>query len=345
MDDEKKWHAVTANDTRYDGVFVYAVTSTGIFCRPSCASKTPLRENVRFFDTAQVALDAGFRPCKRCRPDIPDYHPLSEAADRIKTAIDSLFTEREALAHELARLGVSSRRMAEHFRERHGQTPSEYAGILRLREAETRLATGTETVLDIALALGFESVSSFYAFFHKHTGKAPGEYRRERARTTQPGHGTYYTYDLPLGRIAIASTGNALAAVRFAHELEAFGPRQSDSVTDETARQLEAYCAGKRRAFDLPLAPAGTAFQQTVWRALQTIPYGQTRSYKQVAESLGNPGASRAVGMANNKNPLLIVIPCHRVVGADGSLVGYAAGLALKQHLLDLEQTVSRQTP
>jgi len=149
---------------------------------------------------------------------------------------------------------------------------------------------------------------------------------------------TYYTYDSPYGTVIIESDGNAITGIKTGKSKKPEGKKEASTLTDVAAKQLEEYFAGKRKKFDLPLNPAGTDFQISVWKALQNIPYGKTRSYKQVAEMIGNKKACRAVGMANNKNPIWIVIPCHRVIGADGTLTGYGGGLNMKKRLLELEK-------
>jgi len=335
VNNTKKWHAVLNNDKEYDGKFYYAVKSTHIFCRPSCNSKPPLRENVDFFETAEEAVKAGYRPCKRCRPDLINYQPALELAQKVKDAIDRQFRDKAALSEELINLGTSRRHMTEIFVNQYGQTPSDYINSRRLEAAKMQLLDDSFSIIEIALSAGFESLSSFYTFFKKHAGLPPGDYRRLNKTATGE---NYFSYDLALGKIAIASENGSLTALRFSDYLENCGTRRSNKVTDTAARQLDEYFTGRREVFELPLNPAGTAFQQKAWAALRLIPYGETKSYKEVAGMIGNPGASRAVGMANNKNPLLIVIPCHRVVGAGGALVGYAAPLEIKKHLLELEQ-------
>jgi methylated-DNA-[protein]-cysteine S-methyltransferase len=149
----------------------------------------------------------------------------------------------------------------------------------------------------------------------------------------------YYTYETALGNVVIVSDGSAVIALYLEDAKSFSGKKTANKLTDQAARQLEEYFCGKRRQFDLPLRPLGTGFQQAAWKGLLSIPYGETRSYKQVAQMIGNPNASRAVGMANNKNPIWIMIPCHRVVGSNGGLVGYAGGLEMKKKLLELEKT------
>ena len=149
---------------------------------------------------------------------------------------------------------------------------------------------------------------------------------------------TYYIYDSPFGKITIESDGQAITSVKTQSHTEPIGEKKASTLTDIAAIQLDEYFAGKRKKFDIPLNPHGTAFQLSVWKALQAIPYGKTRSYKQIAQAIGNPKACRAVGLANNKNPIWIIIPCHRVIGADGALTGYGGGLKMKEKLLAIEK-------
>ncbi len=179
MTGDEKWSAVAANDASCDGAFFYAVKSTGIFCRPSCKSKPPLRDNVLFFDAATDAREAGFRPCKRCRPDLLEYRPVQEIAEKMKTAMDQCFAHRQALDSEMKNLGVTQRRAGEIFKERYGVTAREYMGAMRLCAAKEKLIQTREGIADIAFAVGFEGVSSFYRFFTAQEGMSPGAYRRE----------------------------------------------------------------------------------------------------------------------------------------------------------------------
>lgn len=337
VDNNQKWRAIADNCEDYDGAFFYAVKSTHIFCRPSCKSRTPLRENVEFFDTAAEAMNAGYRPCKRCRPDLIIYRPVSEPAEKAKDIIDALFFNTEALSKKLVQIGVSRRHLTEIFVNRYGCTPKEYLDSRRLEAARQQLNDRSASIVDVALSIGFESLSSFYALFKKHTGMTPGEYRRVASAGTA---GNYFTYDLALGKISVAADKDSITAVKFTDVLENSGQRRSSSLTDLAAQQLEEFFSGRRKSFDLPINPGGTPFQQRVWKALGQIDYGHTKSYKQVAQMVDNPNASRAVGMANNKNPVLVIIPCHRVVGAKGELVGYAASLEIKKQLLELEQKI-----
>lgn len=173
------WEAVIQNDSSYDGVFFYAVKTTGIYCRPSCKSKPPKRENICFFQTAQEARAAGFRPCKRCRSDLLAYHPMREIAEMVKANIDRAFAQQENFNQDLTELGLSPRRVVDVFKAEYGMTPKAYSDSLRLNEAQRLLLDTDAKVIDIAYHLGFGSLSAFYHFFKKETGKTPGEYRKE----------------------------------------------------------------------------------------------------------------------------------------------------------------------
>jgi len=179
MAEEEMWKAVCENDASYDGIFFYAVRSTGIYCRPSCRSKKPRRENVCFFDTGEQARAAGFRPCKRCRSDLLDYQPIKEIAEKAKRLLDDSFRKRSELDRELRQLGVSQRRMAEIFKDEYGLTLSEYVGNLRLAEARRLLSDTNDGIMDIAYSIGFGGLSSFYRFFKNGTGLSPAAYRKE----------------------------------------------------------------------------------------------------------------------------------------------------------------------
>ena len=154
------------------------------------------------------------------------------------------------------------------------------------------------------------------------------------------GNMTYYIYDSPFGKIVIESDGDAITSVKMQSHMDSAGEKKASTLTDIAAMQLDEYFVGKRKKFDIPLNPHGTEFQLSVWKALQAIPYGKTRSYKQIAQAIGNPKACRAVGLANNKNPIWIIIPCHRVIGADGDLTGYGGGLKMKKKLLEIENRI-----
>lgn len=182
MMQEEMWKAVSENDESYDGIFFYAVNSTGIYCRPSCKSKTPKRENVRFFNTAEEARNAGFRPCKRCRSDLLDYHPMKEIAEKAKLLLDECFKEKGELKQGVMQLGVSQRRMTEIFKDEYGMTLHGYMKGRRLEEAKRLLTETNDDIVDIAYAVGFGGLSSFYSFFKSETGMPPSAYRKEHRK-------------------------------------------------------------------------------------------------------------------------------------------------------------------
>lgn len=352
MTENEKWNAVLSNDVKAAGLFYYAVRSTGIFCRPSCSSREPVRENVEFFDSPPEAQAAGFRPCKRCRPDLWSYNPSADLAQRAKEGIDRSYKEKLELDGALKELGISKSRLRQIFIQEYGLTPNKYRNQLKIRRAIELLAYSEEPIINIAASLEYDSLPAFFAFFRKYTGQTPGEFRRQtkgyagEVFDSEPI--SYGVYDTSFGSITIASDGSSIQSVRFGHQIPEEGGDHKTELLDQTARQLEDYFTGKRQSFSLPLSLKGTPFQRRVWEEISLIPYGETRSYKEIAEPIGKPNASRAVGMANNKNPLLLLIPCHRVIGANGALVGYAGGIEVKEKFLQLEkkfkQSILRKT-
>lgn len=306
--------------------------STGIFCRPSCASKPPKAKNVLFFDSREEAERAGFRPCKRCRPDLTAYDPASKLAEEAKAIIDCGFAERAELKTKLNTLGMTRRHLTTLFEKRFDMSPEEYIARVRLQHAKELLDAGSR-VTDTAFAVGMESSASFTTFFKKQTGLSPTEYVLRRT-LERP----YCFFETPLGLIRVEEDRDGITALRFVDTKAETAPARGNGVYLEAAElQISEYFAKKRTSFDIPLSIAGSEFQKSVWRVLRGIPYGETWSYQQVAETVGNRGAARAVGMAGNRNPILIMIPCHRVVGKDGKLVGYAGGMERKQYLLEME--------
>ena len=336
-EEETLWQAVAACDEAYDGAFFYGARTVGVYCRASCKSRTPLRKNIVFFETAAQAEAAHFRPCKRCRPDLLAYEPVRALAEQAKALIDGGFHARTRLTEDMRRLGVSPNRLAAVFKQTYGIPPLTYLHQRRLAYAKDLLAQSPLPILEVAYATGFESLSAFYAFFKKQTGLTPKEYQGD-AREAAPMH-AIHPLETPVGRLGIVEADGAIAYLLFPDDARmADCAVRETALTREAAAQLCAYFAGERRRFALPLRLAGTPFQNAVWRALQGIPYGETRSYQAIAAQAGAPKAARAVGMANHRNPLPILVPCHRVVGADGRLTGYAGGLDIKQALLALER-------
>ena len=346
MTEDEMWRAVRDCDASFDGKFFYGVKTTGIYCRPSCKSKLPKRENVVFFSTKEEAEKAGFHPCKRCRPDLIEYDPAAELSRRTKELYDSHYSDRVQLGLDMKKMGVSRKHLTEIFKQQYDITPSEYLVQVRIAAARQMLQDGS-SISDAAGMTGYDNLSEFYDHFRRQTGMTPARYRQIFADNISRS-----VLETPIGPLRIIASKDAILCVEQAgrESLDAgartgsipadwilSGDASGDLVKDCKA-QLGDYFAGKRKNFDLPVSPEGTDFQKNVWAHLKEIPYGQTRTYGELAEMAGNKKASRAVGMANHCNPILILIPCHRVIGADGSLTGYAAGIEAKKYLLQLEK-------
>lgn len=346
MNGDEMWEAVRDCDVSCDGKFFYGVKSTGIYCRPSCKSKLPKRENVVFFRTREEAERAGFRPCKRCRPDLLQYDPALELSERTKELLDQHFSDRLKLGRDMKEIGVSRRHLTQVFKQKYDITPSEYLIQVRIAAARQLLQEGSD-ITDAAGAAGYENLSEFYDHFRRQTGMTPARYRQIFADNISRS-----VLDTPIGPLRIIASQDAVLCVeQTGRESLDAGERadqipadriiagdSSGELVNDCEAQLREYFAGKRRIFDLPLSPEGTNFQKNVWKHLQDIPYGETRTYGELAAMAGNEKASRAVGMANHCNPILILVPCHRVIGADGSLTGYAAGIEAKKYLLTMEK-------
>ena len=335
------WRAVTERDATYDGVFFTAVRTTGIFCRPGCTARTPLRKNVEFFGTAADALFAGYRPCKRCRP----LEPRGEAPEWLRGVLESLEEEpdRRLKDADLRDAGLDPARVRRWFKAHHGMTFQAYQRARRLGRALGQLSIGDD-IVQTAYRNGFESLSGFNDAVRRLAGESPG-----RARGSTVVHLT--RIPSPLGPMLAGATDDALCLLEFAErrmletqlrrvqkQLDAVLVPGETEVTEKIAAELDRYFAGELREFTTPLATSGTPFQEEVWAQLRTIPYGETRSYGEQARLIGRPEAVRAVARANGDNRLAIIIPCHRVIGADGKLTGYGGGLWRKKRLLELER-------
>ena len=343
-DAAEAWTAVMGRDRRFDGRFVYAVRSTGVYCKPSCPSRRPAPSNVVFFPGPADAEGAGYRACKRCRPRSAAPVGAAAAVRRAAAYIDAHTDERITLA-ALARLtGVSPFHLQRVFRRELGVTPREYHQARRLARLRSQLRRG-ETVSRATYEAGFGSPSRVYEGTGAKLGMTPAAYRRG-------GHGVRVRFAIvpsPLGELLVAATEDGVCAVslgdsreRLERQLRAEFPRalierdEGGSLAALTQRVL-AHLRGEGASHDLPLDVRGTAFQQQVWRALLAIPYGETRSYAAVAAAIGQPTATRAVARACATNPVAVVIPCHRVVRSDGGLGGYAGGIERKVRLLEIE--------
>ncbi len=340
MNDNERWQAVLARDRSADGKFVTAVRSTGIYCRPSCPSRHPYRENVAFFDDPAAAERAGFRPCRRCRPEQPSdaYTTLAQQVCRyIEAHLDETLT--------LEKLGEQFHSAPDHlgrvFKRVTGISPRAYAQACRTQQFKAGLKSG-DSVTGALYDAGYGSVRSAYE--QSPLGMTPNAYRKGGR-----GMVVYYTTAVcPLGLLIAAATekgvcfiglGDSAEALEteLMHEFPAAALQRDDQRLGETVHALLGYLAGEEPDQQLPLDVQATAFQRRVWEALRTIPYGETRTYHQIAEQLGSPNAARAVGRACATNPVSVLVPCHRVVRSGGDLNGYRWGLPRKRALLDLE--------
>lgn len=339
------YRALVERDSTYEGVFVVAVKTTGIVCRPVCPARKPKASNVEYFATLREALLAGYRPCKRCRPMEPGGAPPPWLAPLLAAVDDD--PGRRWRDADLRALELEPARVRRWFKHNHGMTFHAYQRARRLGAALGRIRQGGDLTM-AAYDAGYESPSGFRAAWGKLFGAAPGSARD----ATQLLVTRVLT---PLGAMVAAASDDALYLLEFAdrrmlptqidrvrrHVGAAFAPGDN-RVLAETQRQIAAYFDRRLTRFDLPLATPGTEFQRAVWTQLAAIPYGETRSYGEQAAAIGRPDAARAVGKANGDNRIAIVIPCHRVLGKDGTLTGYGGELWRKRALLDLEQPATR---
>jgi AraC family transcriptional regulator of adaptative response/methylated-DNA-[protein]-cysteine methyltransferase len=350
LDLEECWAAVTARDAQADGRFFYAVATTGVYCRPSCASRLPRRENVRFFEDAAAAEAAGFRPCKRCRP------AEDSAAARHLAAIGkacALLRDSEGvpgLDQLAAAAGMSRYHFHRVFKQVTGTTPRDYARTQRLGRFAEALEAG-ESVAAAVYAAGFGSGSRAYEAAPQGLGMTPGKRQRGGDGETI----RFVTLATPLGHALVAATARGLCMTALAEDpaelvvqLRARFPAASLVAADAElcawAERIVHFITQPQECLDLPLDIRGTAFQARVWRALRKIPPGSTATYTEIAAAIGAPRAVRAVARACAANRLAVIVPCHRVVRSDGGLGGYRWGVEKKRALLARERaTLSGQ--
>jgi AraC family transcriptional regulator, regulatory protein of adaptative response / methylated-DNA-[protein]-cysteine methyltransferase len=339
---DEMYRAFVERDSRYDGIFLTGVTSTGIFCRPSCPARKPRRQHVRFFREAREARDAGFRACLRCRPtELPGTRPGWMRALEAEFAADPSLRLRD---HDLRERGLDPATVRRAFRRHHGVTFHAWQRSGRLGRALEALGQG-ESIAGTAFGSGYESLSGFTEALGKLTGRPPSANRKTRVVSL-------FQVTTPLGPMLGGEIDEALCLLEFADRrmlpsqlrtLETrlgavLVPARGETAVSRTIRtELDAWFEGRLDRFEIPLLLAGTPFQEAAWQALLRIPKGETRSYAEQAQALGRPRAVRAVARANGANRIAIVVPCHRVVGSDGRLRGYGGGVARKRALLELE--------
>jgi AraC family transcriptional regulator of adaptative response/methylated-DNA-[protein]-cysteine methyltransferase len=338
----QKWTMVLAKDLAADGTFVYAVKSTGIFCRPSCPSRRPRREQVEFFKSPAEALEAGYRPCRRCRPQQENVQ-----TEKVKAACRYIEANLESTLHlnKVAhRIGLSPFHFQRLFKRTLGISPREYQQARRAEKFRNGLRSAVR-ITDAIYDAGYSSSSRAYESSAIQLGMTPSAFQRG-------GEGAEIDYtvaDTDLGKLLIAATARGVCSVRFGkaeaelvrdlqNEFPAAKLEGSDRKLQQLASDLSALLRGAFISRDIPLDIRGTAFQQQVWNALRSIPSGETRSYAAIAQEIGKPKAVRAVANACAANPVAVIVPCHRVVQKNGSLAGYRWGVERKAALLKNEQ-------
>ena len=329
-----------ARDATFDGVFITGVKTTGIFCKPTCSARKPLKQNIEFFDSSTEALRAGYRPCKRCAPLEQDFVVPAD----IQTLLLAVENEPQKRWKDwqIREMGLQPATVRRWFQKNYAMTFHAYSRLRRLGEAmqQIKLGEGVTRSMDYS---GYESESGFRTAFKKYFGNTPGE-------NTGRSEMLVNRIVTPLGPMLICANDEGLHLLEFVDRrmLETQIKRVSKygkcffrpgehSVMRHTKEQLESYFAGELKNFDLPVQLLGTDFQQQVWKALLEIPFGQTRTYAQQAGNINNPKAVRAVGTANGDNRFAIIVPCHRVIGSNGKLTGYGGGLWRKEKLLEIE--------
>jgi AraC family transcriptional regulator of adaptative response/methylated-DNA-[protein]-cysteine methyltransferase len=337
----KMYRALVERDQSFEGLFYACVRTTGIFCRPTCHAKKPKPENVEYASTIQEALHRGYRPCRVCEPmttgtSAPNW--LAPLLDEIKSHPDVKLRD-----HDLRVRGLDPVQVRRTFKRQFGMTFQAYQRACRLGTAMKSLHAGAPTI-DAGFDAGFGSDSGFREAFARVFGDTPG-----RARGTVLLQATWI--ESPLGPMLAIAGDDGLELLEFVDRraletelkklrstLDAAIVPGDHPILRQTAKELREYFAGKRRTFDVKLTQRGSAFQLAAWQALREIPFGETRSYTDMARRVGSPAAVRAIGRVNGQNQLAIIVPCHRVIRADGSLCGYGGGIWRKQWLLDHEQ-------
>ena len=341
--------AVARRDARHDGAFVYAVRSTGIYCRPSCPSRRPHPKHVVLFAGPDAAERAGFRPCRRCHPQRPGLSAQSDLVRKVCGTITADASRRANLGRLKAATGLSAHHLQRTFRKAVGVTPRQYADAIRVARLKSDLRKGTDVTTALYEA-GYGSSSRLYERSNAQLGMTPAAYGRG-------GRGMKIAYtisDCSLGRVLVASTDRGISAIslgdddsRLVSELRKEYPhaviRRGRGGDSRWVQAIVRHLAGSQPQIDLPTDVVTTAFQRRVWEALRSIPPGSTRSYSEMARALGQPRATRAVARACATNPTAIVVPCHRVIRSDGSLGGYRWGLQRKKALLDQERRSAKK--
>lgn len=349
LTEDEKWKAVLARDAKKDGAFVSAVRSTGVYCRPSCPARKPAREQVMFFPGPDEAEQSGFRACLRCRPREAFSNHGIELVDRVTKYIQANLDKQVTLGALAAQIGLSPYHLQRTFKKVLGISPRQYVEARRLEKMKRSLRNG-ETVNNALYNAGFSSRSRVYEKVPSRLGVNPGTFRRG-------GEGLRIEYTIvgsPVGRLLVGATDRGVCSVcigasdeaveaALRHDYFAADIFRNDEGMKKWVHSFIEYFNGQGFPPDLPMDVRATAFQWRVWKEIQSIPYGATASYSDIANNLGSPNAARAVARACATNPVSLLIPCHRVIGKDGSLHGYGWGIKRKQALLSMERESNRR--
>ncbi|REC79191.1 XRE family transcriptional regulator [Chryseobacterium elymi] len=343
LTEERMYQASLEKDSSFEGIYWMAVKTTGIFCRPTCTARKPKRENVEFFINTEKAIENGYRPCKICRP----LEKLNETPRYIQDLLDEL-QQNESLKikdADLLKRNIEPVTLRRWFLKNHGMTFQAFQREFRMNKAFKKIKNGGN-IMETALESGYESLSGFNERFKDVIGTTPKNTVRRKIIDLK-------RLETPLGPMFACSCEEGICLLEFTDRknIDRQFSQLSKVMNAEIVQgenkhfkqledELNEYFEGKRTKFDVPIYTTGTDFQKRVWQLLTEIPLGETRTYKQQSEFLGNPKAVRAVGTANGINKIAIIIPCHRVIGSDGELVGYAGGIWRKQKLLELEGAI-----
>ena len=339
------YKALVDKDVSFEGTFIAAVKTTGIFCRPTCTARKPKEENVEFFSTSKEAILRGYRPCKVCNP----LEKLGETPVYIKELLNDLNTNPSIKYKDwdLIQRGIEPEKLRRWFLKNHGITFHAYQRMFRINSAFNKIQNG-ESVTSVAFDAGYESLSGFNDSFKTIFGVSPSNSKEQKVINLM-------RLETPLGTMYAGAVEQGICLLEFTDrkmletELKSLSKLLNARIIQGANKhfnllsdQLGEYFEGKRKEFSVPLFTPGSEFQQTVWKELQNIPYGSTRSYKQQAQALKRPEAIRAVANANGMNRISILIPCHRVIGEDGNLTGYGGGIWRKKWLLDMEKRTTQ---
>ncbi|CAA7194551.1 bifunctional transcriptional activator/DNA repair enzyme AdaA [Chryseobacterium potabilaquae] len=343
LTEERMYQASLEKDSSFEGTYWMAVKTTGIFCRPTCTARKPKKENVEFFLNTEDAIEKGYRPCKICKPlkklnETPQYirELLSDLAQNVSLKIKDA---------DLLKRSIEPVTLRRWFLKNHGMTFHAFQRELRMNTAFKKIKNG-ERIIEAALDSGYESLSGFNERFKNVLGISPKNSKTQMVidlKRIETPLGTMYACAIDKGICLLEFTDRKNMEKQFISLSKALNAEivQGENIHfKQLESELKEYFEGKRKTFDVPLFTTGTVFQEKVWQLLKEIPMGETRTYKQQSEILGNPNAIRAVGTANGINKIAILIPCHRVIGSNGELVGYAGGIWRKQKLLELEKAI-----